>query len=135
MTPYAHCFPSPQRLAVILLTLASACIHTTAPALQQYAWGKKGSDSVVAKLKGLGDSEYTVKPEETYAEMWIGTHPSGPSRVVRDGSPGPLLKVPRDRGWKGGGKGRQRERWQRNLDQPRHTAGVLLARGYSGCLV
>lgn len=48
---------------------------------------------MVAKLKGLGDSEYTVKPEETYAEMWIGTHPSGPSRVVRDGSPGPLLKV------------------------------------------
>eukprot|EP00903_Cladosiphon_okamuranus_P006615 g6462.t1 len=60
--------------------------------VQQYAWGKKGSDSVVAKLKGLGDAEYTVKPEETYAEMWIGTHPSGPSRVVRDGSPGPLLK-------------------------------------------
>ncbi|CAN0266720.1 unnamed protein product, partial [Hapterophycus canaliculatus] len=57
-----------------------------------YAWGKKGSDSVVAKLKGLGDAEYTVKPEETYAEMWIGTHPSGPSRVVRDGCPGPLLK-------------------------------------------
>lgn len=49
---------------------------------------------MVAKLKGLGDAEYTVKPEETYAEMWIGTHPSGPSRVVRDGSPGPLLKVP-----------------------------------------
>lgn len=63
------------------------------PFSQQYAWGKKGSDSVVAKLKGLGDAEYTVKPEETYAEMWIGTHPSGPSRVVRDGSPGPLLKV------------------------------------------
>ncbi|CAM9551781.1 unnamed protein product [Ectocarpus fasciculatus] len=60
--------------------------------VQQYAWGKKGSDSVVAKLKGLGDAEYTVKPEENYAEMWIGTHPSGPSRVVRDGSPGPLLK-------------------------------------------
>ncbi|CAM9481814.1 unnamed protein product [Pylaiella littoralis] len=60
--------------------------------VQQYAWGKKGYDSVVAKLKGLGDAEYTVKPEETYAEMWIGTHPSGPSRVVRDGSPGPLLK-------------------------------------------
>lgn len=34
-----------------------------------------------------------MKPEETYAEMWIGTHPSGPSRVMRDGSPGPLLKV------------------------------------------
>lgn len=60
---------------------------------QQYAWGKKGKESVVAKLKGLGDSKYTVKPEETYAEMWIGTHPSGPSRVIRDGCPGPLLKV------------------------------------------
>lgn len=48
---------------------------------------------MVAKLKGLGDSEYTVMPEENYAEMWIGTHPSGPSRVMRDGCPGPLLKV------------------------------------------
>lgn len=54
---------------------------------------------MVAKLKGLGDAEYTVKPEENYAEMWIGTHPSGPSRVVRDGSPGPLLKV----SWREGG--------------------------------
>lgn len=56
---------------------------------------------MVAKLKGLGDAEYTVKPEETYAEMWIGTHPSGPSRVVRDGCPGPLLKVrePQKRRW------------------------------------
>ncbi|CAM9550171.1 unnamed protein product [Discosporangium mesarthrocarpum] len=60
--------------------------------VQQYAWGKKGSDSKVAKLKGLGDSSYTVKVDETYAEMWMGTHPSGPSYVVRDEKNGPLLK-------------------------------------------
>lgn len=70
-----------------------SCMKPLSRDPQQYAWGKKGSDSVVAKLKGLGDSDYTVKPEETYAEMWIGTHPSGPSRVVRDGCPGPFLKV------------------------------------------
>lgn len=79
----------PVRVEEYHLTLPSAPAFLS----QQYAWGKKGYDSVVAKLKGLGDAEYTVKPEETYAEMWIGTHPSGPSRVVRDGSPGPLLKV------------------------------------------
>ncbi|CAM9202824.1 unnamed protein product [Choristocarpus tenellus] len=66
-------------------------------AVQQYAWGKKGSESMVAKLKGLGDSDYTVKKEETYAEMWMGTHPSGPSRVVRNGVAGPLLKEVLDR--------------------------------------
>merc|ERR1719313_2764390 len=48
-------------------------------AVQQYAWGQVGSASAVARLSGEGIDE--TKP---YAELWMGTHPSGPSLVVDD---------------------------------------------------
>ncbi|CAM9106136.1 unnamed protein product [Discosporangium mesarthrocarpum] len=60
--------------------------------VQKYAWGRRGSFSKVAQLKAAGDEEYTIKEDETYAEMWIGTHPCGPCRVVRNGISGVLLK-------------------------------------------
>ncbi|CAM9106154.1 unnamed protein product [Scytosiphon promiscuus] len=57
-------------------------------ALQRYAWGKSGSDSMVAQLKKSEDSDFEVDEGETYAELWMGTHPNGPSRVMRDGHEG-----------------------------------------------
>lgn len=57
-------------------------------AVQQYAWGKKGSESTVAQLVS---SEQSVKESEHYAELWMGTHPSGPSFVL-DGEQRVLLK-------------------------------------------
>ncbi|XP_059177855.1 mannose-6-phosphate isomerase-like isoform X2 [Physella acuta] len=50
-------------------------------AVQQYAWGKIGQDSEVARLKSSVDSTFKVDPETTYAELWMGTHPNGPSIV------------------------------------------------------
>lgn len=48
---------------------------------QQYAWGKSASTSVVAKMKGLSG-----KPEEQkFAELWVGTHPSCPTRIAKTG--------------------------------------------------
>eukprot|EP00605_Chrysophyceae_sp_TOSAG23-4_P001547 GSChrysophyteH1.ASY1.ANO1.1696.1 assembled CDS len=47
------------------------------PKCQQYAWGKVGTTSLVAKL---------AKSDKPYAELWLGTHPSGPSTVASDGS-------------------------------------------------
>lgn len=35
--------------------------------VQSYAWGKNGTDSAVAKLKGASDSTFTVLPEQNYA--------------------------------------------------------------------
>lgn len=79
------------------------CLHTEAlttasPLLllssQKYAWGKPGDQSVVASLKAAGDTNYKVDADEPYAEMWIGTHPSGPSNLLTNsGNVGPLLKV------------------------------------------
>lgn len=46
--------------------------------IQRYAWGKLGESSLVAKLSKVTstDTEFNQDP---YAELWMGTHPSGPS--------------------------------------------------------
>ena len=48
-------------------------------AIQQYDWGKHGYDSVVGKLKKKSDD--TINLIGPYAELWMGTHPSGPSKI------------------------------------------------------
>lgn len=51
-------------------------------AVQNYAWGKRGSQSKVAKLKMLENEGFETDEDKTYAELWMGTHPNGPSRVM-----------------------------------------------------
>ncbi|GKU97583.1 hypothetical protein SLEP1_g10715 [Rubroshorea leprosula] len=51
--------------------------------VQCYDWGRFGADSQVARLLTL-NSEAEVDPEMPYAELWMGTHESGPSFVVSD---------------------------------------------------
>lgn len=49
---------------------------------------------MVANLKAAGDTSFKVDVNQPYAEMWIGTHPSGPSNLLTNsGNIGPLLKV------------------------------------------
>ncbi|XP_010532333.1 PREDICTED: mannose-6-phosphate isomerase 1-like isoform X2 [Tarenaya hassleriana] len=53
--------------------------------VQNYDWGIEGHDSQVARLFSL-NSGSGIDPLKPYAELWIGTHESGPSFVVdRDG--------------------------------------------------
>lgn len=55
------------------------------PCVQNYAWGIRGLDSRVARYaleSGIIDE---VDPDKPYAELWIGTHPKGPS-TLRDGT-------------------------------------------------
>eukprot|EP00756_Hemistasia_phaeocysticola_P022750 Hpha_TRINITY_DN15850_c1_g9::TRINITY_DN15850_c1_g9_i1::g.192229::m.192229/K01809/manA, MPI; mannose-6-phosphate isomerase len=47
---------------------------------QHYAWGMVGSSSAVAQLHSSGTGA-AVEEEKPYAELWMGTHPSGPSFV------------------------------------------------------
>ncbi|KAI3649642.1 hypothetical protein MP228_005274 [Amoeboaphelidium protococcarum] len=47
--------------------------------IQTYKWGKKGSDSMVAQLGQNASHQFEAKADETYAELWMGCHPSGPS--------------------------------------------------------
>lgn len=47
---------------------------------QNYAWGRLGEESEVAKLHSSGTGAI-VTAATPYAELWMGTHPSGPSLV------------------------------------------------------
>lgn len=49
--------------------------------IKNYAWGKNGDISEVAKLFSAGHPEYQPKSDQTYAELWMGTHPDGPARL------------------------------------------------------
>ena len=48
-------------------------------AIQQYAWGKFGRHSEVALLNSSGDPDFMIDETMPYAELWMGTHPNGPS--------------------------------------------------------
>ena len=48
--------------------------------VQQYDWGMIGRDSLVAQLSSANSGE-TIRDGEPYAELWMGTHPSAPSKI------------------------------------------------------
>ena len=55
--------------------------------VQQYAWGKVGSKSLAAEFAANGrPDEFCVDGTAPYAELWMGTHPNGPSIVKGQGS-------------------------------------------------
>jgi mannose-6-phosphate isomerase len=47
--------------------------------IQNYSWGKQGLDSIVAILMKSSNPEFIPKENLPYAELWMGTHPNGPS--------------------------------------------------------
>jgi len=51
--------------------------------IQNYDWGKKGSSSAVANL--IFKEKEAIDEGVCFAELWIGTHPNGPSFVERNG--------------------------------------------------
>lgn len=60
--------------------LEAAGVAVLRCAVQHYAWGKQGAHSTVAQL-----TQQPIKEDLPYAEMWMGTHPSGPSRLETSG--------------------------------------------------
>ncbi|CAN6851549.1 unnamed protein product [Brassica oleracea var. botrytis] len=52
-------------------------------AVKNYEWGKLGHDSLVARLHEA-NSGNRVDPAVPHAELWMGTHESGPSHVVKE---------------------------------------------------
>ncbi|XP_017754238.1 PREDICTED: mannose-6-phosphate isomerase [Eufriesea mexicana] len=47
--------------------------------VQTYDWGRYGIDSTVATLMKSANSDFVLDEKKPYAELWIGTHPNGPS--------------------------------------------------------
>ncbi|KAE8152617.1 RmlC-like cupin domain-containing protein [Aspergillus avenaceus] len=48
-------------------------------------WGKKGRSSVAGQLWSKTPGNGTVQDSEPYSEMWMGTYPTVPSRVLSTG--------------------------------------------------
>lgn len=53
---------------------------------QNYDWGKIGSASAVAQYAASSNKNTQIDEKKPYAELWMGTHPSVPSKVVDDAS-------------------------------------------------
>eukprot|EP00560_Eucampia_antarctica_P008962 CAMPEP_0197825268 /NCGR_PEP_ID=MMETSP1437-20131217/2373_1 /TAXON_ID=49252 ORGANISM="Eucampia antarctica, Strain CCMP1452" /NCGR_SAMPLE_ID=MMETSP1437 /ASSEMBLY_ACC=CAM_ASM_001096 /LENGTH=546 /DNA_ID=CAMNT_0043425197 /DNA_START=46 /DNA_END=1686 /DNA_ORIENTATION=+ len=58
------------------------CLRYLECKAQNYAWGKIGSDALVARLKKDGCDNFTIDEEKPYAELWLGTHPNGMSTII-----------------------------------------------------
>lgn len=56
------------------------------PNVKDYAWGIRGMDSRVARYALESETLKEVDPDTPYAELWIGTHPKGPS-TLESGTP------------------------------------------------
>lgn len=54
--------------------------------VQNYEWGKLGLTSKVATLVKCANIDYEINESTPYAELWMGTHPSGPSRLKSTGT-------------------------------------------------
>lgn len=54
-------------------------------AVQKYAWGVRGMKSSVAQLAKAASPDLEVSEDEPFAELWMGTHPSGPSVIKGNG--------------------------------------------------
>lgn len=53
-------------------------LRLTCP-IQRYDWGKRGPESLVARLAGCSDDPRPA------AELWMGAHPSAPATTIIDG--------------------------------------------------
>jgi len=82
-TPTNLRVPSPIRSP---LSRRQGRVYRLHPAVKQYAWGIRGGDSRVARYGLESGSLRTVDPSAPYAELWLGTHASGPS-LLDDGTP------------------------------------------------
>ena len=52
-------------------------------AVQNYDWGRPANSSLVAEA--LEENGLQVDQSKTYAEYWMGTHPNGPSKIIKNG--------------------------------------------------
>ncbi|GMI76999.1 PHOSPHOMANNOSE ISOMERASE 2, DARK INDUCIBLE 9 [Hibiscus trionum] len=60
--------------------------------VQNYEWGRSGAEAEVARLMAL-NSGAEIDPNKPYAELWMGTHESGPSFLVEDAQQNVGLKL------------------------------------------
>ncbi|XP_029420954.1 mannose-6-phosphate isomerase isoform X5 [Nannospalax galili] len=62
--------------------MASQRVFPLSCVVQQYAWGKMGSNSEVACLLASSDPLVQISEDKPYAELWMGTHPKGDAKIL-----------------------------------------------------
>ncbi|XP_015999628.1 mannose-6-phosphate isomerase isoform X3 [Rousettus aegyptiacus] len=62
--------------------MASQRVFPLSCVVQQYAWGKMGSNSEVARLLASSDPRARISEDKPYAELWMGTHPRGDAKIL-----------------------------------------------------
>jgi len=80
-TPKAYEGPAPEQEP----KARQGRVYRLQPAVKQYAWGIRGSDSRVARFGLEAGAIRAIDQSAPYAEIWLGTHPSGPS-LLDDGT-------------------------------------------------
>ncbi|WWC92563.1 mannose-6-phosphate isomerase, class I [Kwoniella dendrophila CBS 6074] len=56
-------------------------VFKLSPGVQSYDWGKKGSASLAAQFGKTCVEGFEIDENKTYAELWMGTHPTLPSKL------------------------------------------------------
>ncbi|KAG7451635.1 mannose-6-phosphate isomerase [Guyanagaster necrorhizus] len=71
----------------------AAPVFKIIPTTQQYDWGKLGSNSKVAQLaEASAVAGFQLDEKKPYAELWMGTHPTSPSKLSSGATLSSLLK-------------------------------------------
>lgn len=66
------------------LEVGKSKLHKLIPSVKDYAWGIRGMDSRVGRFALESGAIDKIDHDTPYAELWIGTHPKGPS-TLEDG--------------------------------------------------
>jgi hypothetical protein len=85
-----HPAPAVRNFGGMAASVAAAAsstkgVQAVKPVVKDYAWGIRGLDSRVARFALESGSLDEIDPSAPYAELWIGTHPSGES-ILADGT-------------------------------------------------
>lgn len=62
--------------------MAAKRVFLLSCAVQQYDWGKMGSNGEVAQLLASSDPLAWISSDKPYAELWMGTHPQGDAKIL-----------------------------------------------------
>ena len=64
-----------------------SCIHGASLTVEQnYPWGKKGKDSLSARLCAqTSNTGFKIDESKEYAEMWMGDYPVLPDKILEAG--------------------------------------------------
>ncbi|CAB4423167.1 unnamed protein product [Rhizophagus irregularis] len=65
--------------------MSKPAVYKLKCAVQNYDWGKIGSESKVAQFAQIS-KDFEIQLDKPYAELWMGTHPNGPSVLAEQSS-------------------------------------------------